>query len=235
VTPKNTIRADVKHDYGNVHPLFALAQVYGVTMDRTYLDAALRQLDVIEKHFLDPEYPDALRPTMSRDFSRILGSNGSDPLTHYFEALLALFDVTECNDKRRVAALIDDTGNFLATRLYRDQEGFTDRGYIAFNDDEQWNPQQDPYSRQTQWGTAYKLIRFCREYAINPNTGGMIHRYLTDQEYGGWYRQLWYATLQPDILDKGEYHYSMFFAEAIRLGKEYFDKIAALNDIFMTD
>ncbi|MBK8023932.1 MAG: AGE family epimerase/isomerase [Chloroflexi bacterium] len=316
VSRRGATAESMKQGYGNVHPIFALAQAYGVTGNPAHLDAALEQLTVFEERFLDPAYDCAIHPGFSRDFSRIIGVNNIDVFTHFFEALLALHDVTEDETRDHIDALLVRCGDFLVNTLYQDQEGFTDRGYVAYNYDENWQPAQMPYSRDMQWSgaqhattghnielayllsravergfdpewldTADKLLRFCLEYAIDAETGGMIyeitdydgqpldgnpdnalyvwwaqaetarallhftvarghdeyaedfkkvealfHGLLTDQEYGGLYQNLDAATLQPVGLDKANiwkvnYHYAMFFAEALRLGMQYSERL----------
>lgn len=212
VTPQGRVVDDMKQGYGNVHPMFALAYVYSITRDTVYLDAALAQLQVLQQHFFDPAYPGAILPGFNRDFSRIIGVNNVDTFTHYFEALLALYDVTEGEQQAEIADLIVLHGNFLVEHLYHDQEGYDDRGYVAYNYDEAWQPSQIPYSRDRQWSGALhattghnielayllsravergfdeawldvadKLLRFCMEYAIDPEYGGMIYE-ITDYD-----------------------------------------------------
>ncbi len=176
----------MKQGYGNVHPLMALAQAYGVTHDPEHLSAAMQQLEVIESRFMDPDYPAAVRPGFSRDFSEIIGVNNVDVFTHYFEALLALYDVTEGTDHERVGALIRQEGDFLIGQLYVDQEGFTDRGYVAYNYDEEWKPSQLPYSRNTQWSGAQ-----------HASTGHNIElAYLLSRAVERGFDERWLATAQ---------------------------------------
>lgn len=323
VSRRGTVGDSMKQGYGNVHPIFALAQAYSVTQNPAHLEAALQQLEVFETRFLDPNYACAVRPGFTRDFSEILGVNNVDVFTHLFESLLTLHDVTEGEQQDHIDDLLVKCGDFLVNTLYHDQEGFTDRGYVAYNYDETWQPAQQPYSRETQWSgalhattghnielayllsravergfdsewldTAYKLLKFCEEYAIDPTYGGMIyeitdyeglplegnpdndlfvwwaqfetarafmhfavvrdveryqeafktietfiHADLTDQEYGGEYQNLSISRdLQVVGEDKGNvwkvnYHYSMFFAEALRLGVIYPEKLEVLGGI----
>jgi mannose/cellobiose epimerase-like protein (N-acyl-D-glucosamine 2-epimerase family) len=202
----------MKQGYGNVHPLFALAQAYSVTQNPAHLEAAFEQLDVIEEHFFDPNYPGAILPGFSRDFTEIKGVNNVDTFTHFFEPLLILYDVTEGEQREEIADLIVLHGNFLIEHLYQDQAGYTDRGYVAYNYDAEWQPTQTPYTRENQWTdgaqattghnielayllsravergfnpdwliVADKLLKFCTEYALDPEYGGMIYE-ITDYE-----------------------------------------------------
>lgn len=317
------VRDSMKQGYGNIHPIFALAQAYSVTRNPIHLQAALDQLAVFEAHYRDNATACGLHPGFSRNWSEIIGVNNIDIFTHYFEALLSLHDVTEGDQEARIDAEITQCGDFLVGTLYHDQVGFTDRGYIAYNYDDNWQPSQLPYTRETQWSgaqhatpghnielayllsravergfdaawleTADKMIKFCLEYAIDPTTGGMLYdtigydgkpldgnpdnpiyiwwpqaetarallhytvvcghdeyaerfkkveylfqAQLTDQEYGGLYSGLDSRNnLAPVGLSKADvwkvnYHDAMFFAEVLRLGAAYPDRLAALNAI----
>jgi mannose/cellobiose epimerase-like protein (N-acyl-D-glucosamine 2-epimerase family) len=143
-----------KQGYGNVHPLFALAHVYDITQNPVYLQVAFDQLAILQEHFIDPDYPGTILPGFTRDFSEIMGVNNIDTFTHYFEALLALYDVTEGDQQEQIADMITLHGDFLVNTLYQDQEGFDDRGYVAYNYDDNWQPSQEPYTRETQWSGA---------------------------------------------------------------------------------
>lgn len=212
VSRSGLVGDDMKQGYGNVHPLLALTRTYSITHDPAHLQAALEQYEVIKQHFLDPNYPGAILPGFSRDFSEIQGVNNVDTFTHWFESLLALYDVTEGEQQAEIADYITLHGDFLTQHLYHDQDGFSDRGYVAYNYDEAWQPAQMPYTRQTQWSgarhattghnielayllsravergfdaewldVADKLIQFCLEYAIDPETGGMLYE-ITDYD-----------------------------------------------------
>ncbi len=203
---------DMKQGYGNVHPIFALAHAYSVTHDPAHLEAALEQVEVVKEYFFDPAHPGAILPGFSRDFSEIIGANNVDTFTHFFEALLILYDVTEGEQREEIVDLIVLEGNFLVDQLYRDQEGYTDRGYVAYNYDVEWQPTQVPYTRENQWTdgaqatpghnielayllgrtvdrgfnpewliVADKLLKFCTEYVLHPEYGGMMYD-VTDYE-----------------------------------------------------
>jgi len=143
-----------KQGYGNVHVMMALAQAYSVTHNQAYLQAALDQLAVIEKYFADPAYPGSYRPNYNRDFTQVQGNNNIDTITHYFETLLVLFDVTTGTTHDHIKHLVQQEGTFITSQLYHNEDGFTDRGYVAYNYDSRWEPSQQPYTRQTQWSGA---------------------------------------------------------------------------------
>ncbi len=324
VDQNGTVVDDQKQGYGNVHPLLMLAKMYEITQRQDYLDAALLQLDVLKAHFLDPDYPGGILPGFNRDFSEVIGVKNIDTFTHFFEALLALYDATEGAQQQEVAALIQLHGDYLVGHLYHDQDGFTDRGYVAYNYDDAWQPSQLPYTRATQWSgalqastghnielayllsravergfspawlaTANKLIKFCLEYTLDPKTGGMLYDVtdysgnplpgnpdnsqliywpqaetarallhftvvrgadyaepfkqvealfngaLIDSEYGGLYHSVDVYTLTPGNGDtskgdvwKANYHFSMYFAEVLRLAQAYPERVAELNAAF---
>ncbi|MBN1312479.1 MAG: AGE family epimerase/isomerase [Anaerolineae bacterium] len=313
------VRETQKQGYGNVHALMALAQAYSVTGNPEHLRTALHQLRVVEEQFLDPEYPGGIRPGFNRDFSVIIGVNNVDVFTHYFEALLALYDVTEGAERDHIANLIETAADFLINQLARRQAGHPDRLYVAYNYDRYWNPAKLAYTRASQWSgamhstpghcvelayllsravergfdpdwldTAYGLMNFAAASAFEGETGGMlyetldydgrplvdnpdndkfiwwaqaesaraflhltvvrekdyteafktieklIHGPLTDPIYGGWYDWVETNTLQPGGFDKGNvwkvnYHYTMFFVEALRLAEKYPDQVEAID------
>ena len=140
-----------KQGYGNMHVMFALANAYSVTRDPAFLKAALTQLGVIEKHFRDPKFPGGVRPGFTFDFSEVAGVNNVDTFTHYFEALLAMHDVTVGAEHARVQRLVNEAGQFLVARLARPEAGHPERAYVTYNDDLSWNPPTAPYTRDTQW------------------------------------------------------------------------------------
>lgn len=144
----------LKRGYGNVHALFALTHAYAVTRNGRYLDAAWKAFEVIEKYFTDPGFPGAIKLNLSEDLTTTVGVNNVDVFTHYFEALLALHDVTRGEQRTRVTRRLGQAARFLIDKLYRDEEGFTDRGWVAYNYTAEWEPSQQVYTRATQWSGA---------------------------------------------------------------------------------
>jgi len=151
VTPEGKVADDTKDAYGNAHSLFALAEAYSITRNLSGLQAALDQLDVIEAYFWDAQFPGGVHTSRSRDFSTISGVNNLNTVIHLFEALLALYDVSADEARKHTADLITLQGNFITEHLYRDQQGYTDRGYLALYYDEAWQPSQIPYSPEARW------------------------------------------------------------------------------------
>lgn len=154
VGPGGDVTNRDKQGYGNMHILMVLAQAADATHDPAYLKAALTQLEVVEKRFGDKKYPGGVKAGFNYDFSEVRGVNNVDTFTHYFEALLALEDVTTGQERVRVNKGVNEAANFLVRQLYRNEAGLGNRGYVAYNYDESWNPAQAPYTRATQWSGA---------------------------------------------------------------------------------
>jgi len=224
VFPSGELSVKNKRTYGIIHPTFVLAQVYSITKDPKYLSSALAALDVISSHFMDPDYPQMIQNwNYSEDFGSGYVSNNIDGNAHYFEALLALFDVTPLGERRNeIADLIEKNGNFITQVAYKDyfdQEKNIVSGYLAYHYDSEWQPSQVEFYPNRQWSTAMhtntglgiewafllsratergfgtfvespekdwmevanKLVKFCLEYTIDENYGGM-RPYITDYQ-----------------------------------------------------
>jgi mannose/cellobiose epimerase-like protein (N-acyl-D-glucosamine 2-epimerase family) len=136
-----------KDAYGQVQSLFALAHAYSVTGDVDHLNGAFKQLDVWNAQFADTAAgPGAFLQTANENYTQRIGTRNVDYMTHAFEALMALNDVTPAADPRKagLGAQITDIGNFFTTRMYRDAAGSTTMGYLPWFYDAQWNPSADP-------------------------------------------------------------------------------------------
>jgi mannobiose 2-epimerase len=94
VGPDGRVIDSDKQDYGNVHPLFALAHAALALRDESVLCAAVDQFETICKRFIDPKYPGSIRPRLNADFSpkKPPATNNVDSTLHGFEAFLALYD-----------------------------------------------------------------------------------------------------------------------------------------------
>lgn len=143
-----------KQGYGNVFGLFTLTHLYDITKDIKYLRVILQQLDVMQNHFVVKEHTGIVHPGFNADFTAVEGNNNSDVFTHYFEALMALHDILKGQRKAEVHQMIQQAGEGLIQVLYRDQAGYSDRGYVAYNYDNAWEPASAPYTRDTQWTTS---------------------------------------------------------------------------------
>ena len=154
VAPDARVVDDRKQDYANVHPLLALAHAYDVTGIERYRDAAIAHLETLDAYFLDPDYEGGFLPGWNRDFTAAQGVNNVDSFTHYFESLMALYDITEGTTRDSIGERIQLEGDFLVNVLYNNQEGFDNRGYVAYNYSDDWTPSQIPYERGIQWAGA---------------------------------------------------------------------------------
>jgi mannobiose 2-epimerase len=94
IAPNGSVIDTDKQDYGNVHPLFALAKASIALKDKSVLAAALDQFDTVSEHFIDPAYPGSIRPKMYNDFTPLEppATNNVDSTLHGFEALQAYYE-----------------------------------------------------------------------------------------------------------------------------------------------
>jgi mannose/cellobiose epimerase-like protein (N-acyl-D-glucosamine 2-epimerase family) len=142
-TPIGGTQPRYKDAYGQVQSLFALAQAYSITGDVDHLNGAFKQLDVWNGQFADTAAgAGAFLPTANENYTQRVGNRNLDYMTHAFEALLTLNQVTPASDPRKagLSAQITNMGNFITTRMYRDAAGSTTMGYLPWWYDAQWNP-----------------------------------------------------------------------------------------------
>ena len=104
------------------------------------------------------------------------------------------------------------------------------------------NPDNDLYIYWAQAETArallhYTVVRNMDYVAQFKAVETLFNQYMTDQEYGGLYHALDAKhDLEPSNPNKGDvwktnYHYSMFFAEVLRLQAIYPERIAEFNQV----
>jgi mannose/cellobiose epimerase-like protein (N-acyl-D-glucosamine 2-epimerase family) len=142
-TPIGGTQPRYKDAYGQVQSLFALAQAYSITGDVDHLNGAFKQLDVWYGQFADAANgPGAFLPTANENYTQRIGNRNLDYMTHAFEALLTLNQVTPASDPRKagLSAQITNIGNFITARMYRDAAGSTTMGYLPWWYDAQWSP-----------------------------------------------------------------------------------------------
>jgi mannose/cellobiose epimerase-like protein (N-acyl-D-glucosamine 2-epimerase family) len=105
---------------------------------------------------VDPKYPGSYRPSRDRDFSALKKTyNNSDVFTHWFEALLHLWDVTSGADRSEVTASINLSGNFLVQHMMVVEPGHPDSAYVAYYYGEDWKPSRKPFSGDLWDGSGY--------------------------------------------------------------------------------
>ncbi|GAB0497054.1 hypothetical protein MMPV_008377 [Pyropia vietnamensis] len=144
-----------KDGYGNAHALFALAHAVPLLRapERVRALVAARRLLAYMRRSLTDREGGILTRAGDGDgdgFTRSI-----DPLTHYFEALLAYYDVLPDGAERAaVAAEATRTGTFIVRRAVVAEAGDAGSAYVAYNYNTDWTPTTSPYSRGTQWTTA---------------------------------------------------------------------------------
>jgi mannose/cellobiose epimerase-like protein (N-acyl-D-glucosamine 2-epimerase family) len=149
-----------KHAYGQVQALFALAHAYTVTGDADHLAGAFAQLDAWNAQFADTAAgAGAFLPNANENYTQRIGTRNLDYMTHAFEALLTLDDVTPASDPRKAALAAQATamGNFITTRMYRDAPGSSTMGYLPWYYDAQWNPSADPAQHYSTPGHNFEV------------------------------------------------------------------------------
>lgn len=143
-----------KQGYGQMHAWLALSRLAAVSPDPRWKVEATRQFDLIQKHFVDPEWPGAVLPGKSRDFGRVQGVKNIDTFTHYFETLQAYLDVAPEERKAEVFRALLAAGNLLVTRLAVAIPSDPTLKMVAYNYADDWTISREPYSRDTQWSGA---------------------------------------------------------------------------------
>jgi mannose/cellobiose epimerase-like protein (N-acyl-D-glucosamine 2-epimerase family) len=104
------------------------------------------------------------------------------------------------------------------------------------------NPDNSQFTWWAQGETARALLHFAvvrgrDDFAERFITiQAHINDHLTDHEYGGWYHALDAANdLRPIGVEKGDvwkvnYHFSMYYAEVLRLADQYPDRVQTLSN-----
>ena len=193
-----------KEAYGQVHTIFSLCHAYAVTGDSDHLDFAWQVYRQFEDRHADISHPGAYRPTQSRSYAFQQSENNFDYMLHYFEALLALHDVTIGTKHAEVKETLTALGYFMTGTLVHPLGGDTafvsywygsdwDLHPRAYNPQQLWTPSRFStaghgiefawlISRAVERGydpdwldTGRKLLEFARRYAINPSAGGMLY------------------------------------------------------------
>lgn len=194
-----------KQAYGQVHVVFSLAHAYAITGDPAHLAFAWQVYQQFEDKHADPGFPGAYRPNMSRSYAAELADNNFDYMLHYFEALLALLDVTRGEQRARVRETLERLGEFMTETLVHPgatpDEAFVSYWYgddwnlhpTAYSPDNYWNPARFAtsghgiefawlLSRAVERGfdpgwldTGRKLLEFSRRRSINPNIGAFVY------------------------------------------------------------
>jgi len=146
-----TVADPTKDGYANVHSTFALASAVRV-LDGA--DAAAALEDALEMY----EWVKAVLDDGSggglywRAGDPANATRGLDPVTHWFEALQALWDVLPAGAKRdEVAAEVARAGTFLVDTMAVTEADDPASAYLVFNYKADWTPSDVPYTRANQW------------------------------------------------------------------------------------
>lgn len=123
----------LKRAYDHAFALLALAELYRVSGDVRYRDAAQQALTDIERGFTDPA--GGLYNECQRDFTPMAGMRTQNPVMHMFEALLVL---RSASGDRMVDNAARRVGDFVTSKLL---QGQPDGGaFIPEWYDESWKP-----------------------------------------------------------------------------------------------
>lgn len=126
-------RASTKRAYDHAFVLLALAELYRVSGDVRYRDAAQQAWRDIDMGFTDPA--GGLYAECDRDFKPIAGARSQNPVMHMFEALLAL---REASGDKQAETGARRLGDFAAYKLL---QGQADGGaFIPEWYDDAWKP-----------------------------------------------------------------------------------------------
>lgn len=124
VEPDGTSKSRIKDSYGHAFGIFGLSHAYMITGNDKYKRAALAAWLTVRSKMMDPY--GGLYFKAGEDFSNPSGES-QNPVMHYFEALLALYDATRVPE---VLADADGIASFVTTRLWR-SPGFIPEGFSA--------------------------------------------------------------------------------------------------------
>lgn len=179
-----TQKFEIKQAYGHVHSIFSLAHAYTVTLDSAHLAASLDVMRKFERDFVDNAHPGAYKGSFDPAGVEPPDPKNLDYELHYFEALLALYDVLFAKDansgrptyahplntaeqRAAVRQKIIDVGNFMlgtdadanAKKMFNVINRTDDQysGYVAFYYDDNWVPSQDPKSESATPGHSIEL------------------------------------------------------------------------------
>jgi len=142
-----------KDGYGNAHVLFALATGVRVLRgaERSRAVAGARGVAA----YIRASLIDGMGGVKTRAGDGESATRSIDPLTHYFEALLAWWDVLPAGAERNAVAVeATRTGTFIVDKTVVAEAGDATSAYVAYNYQSNWTPTTAAYSRGTQWTTA---------------------------------------------------------------------------------
>ena len=144
-----------KTSYGQVHPVFSLAQAYTITGNEDYLNGVLAGWDAYATHKTDTCYTGAYLGDSQCDWSSP-GSRNLDYMCHTFETQFTLWQSLPDGHARKdeVRQLLEDTGNHIVTRMIHQMQGTgnEDKAFIPWYYDETWTPDMREPDPSDIWG-----------------------------------------------------------------------------------
>ena len=122
VEPDGTSKDRIKDSYGHAFGIFGLSHAYMITKNEKYKKAALAAWLSTRTKMMDPY--GGLYFKAAEDYSNPSGAS-QNPVMHYFESLLALYEATRIPE---VLVDADSIADFVTTRLWR-SPGFIPEGF----------------------------------------------------------------------------------------------------------
>jgi mannose/cellobiose epimerase-like protein (N-acyl-D-glucosamine 2-epimerase family) len=137
-----------KDSYGQVHPVFALAQTYMATGDATYLTAAQTGWDDYNANFADSGHLGAYKATQDRDYTTMYGQRNLDYMCHAFETQLAMYDAHmqagNSAEAGVIASQVAATGGHIVNVMA--QTASDGSKYIPWNYESDWTPVDEEWT-----------------------------------------------------------------------------------------
>lgn len=148
---------DDKNAFAQVQAIFALCHAYGSTGRAEYLDFAWDATIQFERHHRDARVPGAYLPHKTRNYSSFVengdiglpGVNNIEYMLHYFEAMLAMYDVTIGARHEFAKERIREIGAFMAERMVH--PAGPGLSYTPFWYGADWGPHLKTYDPAHRW------------------------------------------------------------------------------------
>jgi mannose-6-phosphate isomerase len=149
VAPDGKAVSEAKETYGHAFALLALAQIYHVTKEARYRDAALDTWHVLRGKMRDRL--GGFRRSAPRNFDMGETIKTQNPVMHLFEAMLALYEATG-NEEALAGA--KSVGDFVLHTLLKESGDGT--AHIEEWYDENWRPLADDKGGYTDLGHQFE-------------------------------------------------------------------------------
>jgi Ca2+-binding RTX toxin-like protein/mannose/cellobiose epimerase-like protein (N-acyl-D-glucosamine 2-epimerase family) len=136
-----------KSAYGQVHPVFALANAYTATGDVGFLNAALAGWDSFRAHYRDTGYAGpyaagAYLPDQNENFSALTDTRNLDYMCHTFETAYILWQAMPDGHARKaeLRTRTQELGDFITNVMVKPMVGDSTRAYIPWRYASNWTP-----------------------------------------------------------------------------------------------